>query len=126
MIFIITLVLICILMYVYWRFFFFFRDPERNIPPGNNLVSPADGTIVYVKKIEKDVVPISIKNKKEITLNEIFKLDIPKAEPSYLVGIFMHPTSVHVNRAPISGTVEKIVYNKSKNLPMTLMWWRVL
>ena len=39
----------------------------------------------------------------------------------------MHPTSVHVNRAPIDGRIVEQKYIKNnKNLPMTLMWWRVL
>ena len=123
---IIIIVLIFLITYCFWKFFFFYRDPERNIPVGENIVSPADGTIVYIKKIEGNIVPISIKNKKIIKLEEIFKYNPNTSQFSYLVGIFMHPTSVHVNRAPISGTIEKIVYTKGKNLPMTFMWWRVL
>ncbi len=114
------------LVYLYWRFFFFFRDPNRAIPPGKNIVSPADGTVVYIKKIEGAVLPISVKSKKEIRLEEILKYTPEPLESSYLIGIFMHPTSVHVNRAPISGTVQKVIYTPSKNEPMTAMWWRVL
>jgi phosphatidylserine decarboxylase len=122
----VSVLLIILIIYCYWRFFFFYRDPDRNVPSGNNIVSPADGTIVYIKIIDNDVVPISIKKNRSIKLEEIFKCKINSLEKSYLVGIFMHPTNVHVNRAPISGKVEKITYTKSKNLPMTIMWWRVL
>ncbi len=65
---------VLIIIYLYWRFLFFYRNPERKIPSGNNIVSPADGTVVYVKKIEGSSVPLSIKNKKVIKLDEIFKL----------------------------------------------------
>ena len=121
----IIILIFFIAVYLFWRFNFFFRDPSRIIPSGDSIVSPADGTIVYIKKIKNGVVPISIKKKKEIQLNEISKLDIPNND-YYIIGIFMHPTSVHVNRAPIEGMVKKIVYTKARNLPMTLMWWRVL
>jgi len=113
-------------IYIWWRFFFFFRDPNRAIPEGNNIVSPADGTIVYVKDVQNKEIPLAIKKGSNIRLSEIFDL-LPEQENDWtLIGIFMHPTSVHVNRAPISGTIEKIFYRKSNNLPMTLMWWRVL
>lgn len=112
-------------IFIYWRYFFFFRDPDRVIPEGDNIVSPADGTVVYVKKVEKGIVPVSIKKRREIKLEEILKTIIPQ-DTYYIVGIFMHPTSVHVNRAPIDGEVSQIFYTKGGNLPMTAMWWRVL
>src|SRR3990167_636846 len=97
---IILFLLLIGLLYTYWRFLFFFRDPERKIPDGDNIVSPADGAVVYIKKINSVNVPISIKNKKEIKLDEIFKGEII-SRPYYLVGIFMHPINVHVNRSPV-------------------------
>ena len=121
-----TLIIILFLIYIYWRFFFFYSDPDRKTPSGENIVSPADGTVVYITEIKDNVVPISIKNKKLISLEEIFKYRVDKSQSSYLVGIFMHPTSVHVNRAPIAGTIEEIIYTIGRNLPMTFMWWRVL
>jgi phosphatidylserine decarboxylase len=125
--FLILVLLILTAIYIYWRFFFFFRNPERTIPLGNNIVSAADGTVVYIKEFKGDLVPISIKKKRNIKLVEIFKMSFEQSHESmYLIGVFMHPTSVHVNRAPISGKVEKVVYTKNKNLPMTMMWWRVL
>ena len=56
--------LVFIFIWIYWRYYYFFRDPERKIPKGNNIVSPADGRIEYVKKIKKNIVPISVKKKK--------------------------------------------------------------
>ena len=90
------------------------------------MVSPADGTVVYVRKVSNNLVPISIKAKKEIKLDEITKHDHLGENPYYIIGIFMHPTDVHVNRAPISGMVKNIVYTKAKNFPMTMMWMRIL
>ena len=63
----------------------FFRDPERVTPAGDNLIiAPADGEVVVVRQIEE---------------NEYLK------GPAQLVSIFMSPLDVHVNRFPISGTV---------------------
>ncbi len=118
--------LILFSIFLYWKFYFFFRNPKRIIPDGNNIVSPADGTVVYIRKVDSSSVPISIKGKKEIKLDEIAKIGSLKEFPYYIIGIFMHPTSVHINRAPIAGVIKKITYTRGNNLPMTLMWWRVL
>lgn len=116
-----------IILFLYWRFFQFFRDPERKIPAGNNIVSPADGTVVYVKLVKKGQVPISIKKGRDIKITDLLKSEsLIKEEDVIMVGIFMHPTSVHINRSPISGKVVNIRKYRNKNLPMTIMWWRVL
>ena len=125
-IYLVILAVLIICVFIYWKLFFFYRDPERTIPKGNNIVSAADGTVVYVRQVDDLSVPISIKGKKEIKLEEIVKFGSLDKSPYYIVGVFMHPTDVHVNRSPISGTVKKIIYTRGKNLPMTLMWWRVL
>ena len=73
---------------------YFFRDPERTVPQGAGaVVSPADGRVIVVK--------------------DIF-------EPTYLkqevkqISIFLSVFNVHVNRSPISGTVETVKYNPGK------------
>lgn len=75
---------------------YFFRDPERAIPaePGL-LLSPADGKIVAVGRASQG-----------------------EAQPSgTLVSIFLSVFDVHVNRAPISGTVVDVRYQPGKFLP---------
>ncbi len=73
---------------------YFFRDPERFIPPEEQaIVSPADGKVIIVKKIEDDVYL-----KQEV----------------YKISIFMNIFNVHVNRAPFSGKVEQIIYTPGK------------
>jgi phosphatidylserine decarboxylase len=68
----------------------FFRDPERTPPPGDNLViAPADGRIVLIKDIQE---------------GEYLRADAVQ------VSIFMSPLNVHVNRFPVSGTVEYFKY----------------
>jgi phosphatidylserine decarboxylase len=110
--------------YVYWRYFYFFRDPRRVITQDESaLVSPADGTVIYIKEVLTDEVLFCTKLGRKISLQEYCAAQEFQT-PCYLVGIFMHPTGVHVNRAPISGEIEKVDYLQGKNLPMTLTWWR--
>ena len=33
------------------------KDPEREIPDGRVIVSPADGTVLYVRKIRDGIIP---------------------------------------------------------------------
>jgi len=74
---------------------YFFRDPERMTPPGEDIiVSPADGKIM---EIVTDADPF---------LSEAFTR----------VTIFLSVFNVHVNRAPIGGTVEKKRYDPGKML----------
>ena len=62
----------------------FFRDPDRKIPEGNNIIiSPADGKVTTVTTIN----------------------DPDVGENSKLVSIFLNVFDVHANRVPISGKV---------------------
>lgn len=67
----------------------FFRDPDRKIPTESGvIVSPADGRVVQV--VEEN----------------------PEGQRVRRVSIFMSPLDVHVNRAPISGTIREVSYQK--------------
>ena len=69
---------------------FFFRDPERRVPEGDNIfVSPADGRILQVQTVTEE------KFLKSTAIE---------------ISIFMSPLNVHVNRAPCAGVVESVVY----------------
>src|SRR5215472_9414588 len=59
---------------------YFFRDPERAIPSGPVAVSPADGKVIAVVA-------------ESPTVNRLT--------------IFLNIFDVHVNRAPIAGTIDK-------------------
>ena len=93
-----------VLVYISWRYWWFFRNPHRHIPPDENIVSPADGKVVYVKRVRPNMPVISIKKKKDIYISDILRGGIK--EPSLLIGVFMSPLSVHYNRVPVSGTVK--------------------
>ncbi|MBU0701907.1 phosphatidylserine decarboxylase [bacterium] len=86
-----TIVILFAGMYIWWRFYYFFRDPERKIPAGDNIVSPADGTIVYVKEINEGQIPMSVKKGKEIRLEEIANIQHNRFNKGYIIGIFMSP-----------------------------------
>ncbi|MFE7120460.1 phosphatidylserine decarboxylase [Streptomyces sp. NPDC057654] len=58
----------------------FFRDPEREIPEGR-VLSPADGVVQSI---------------------------MPWKDGRTRVAIFMSPLNVHVNRAPMGGTVRSV------------------
>jgi phosphatidylserine decarboxylase len=73
---------------------YFFRDPERTGQRGERLViAPADGKVIMIVEVD---------------------------EPAYVGGkatrisIFMNVFNVHVNRYPVSGTVEYVHYNPGK------------
>ena len=76
---------------------YFFRDPERVTPIGDNLIlSAADGKVITIKPIDR--------------------IEFIGKEGT-LVSIFMSVFDVHVNRIPISGSVSYVKYNKGKFLP---------
>lgn len=77
--------------------FYFFRNPDRVTPTGENLIiAPADGIVSNIKP----VVP-----PKELGLGD---------EPMTRISIFMSVFNVHVNRSPVSGVVDKLNYRPGK------------
>jgi len=95
-------------LFVLWRVFYFFRDPERVPPPGDDVLAPADGYVVYAHAVRAGEVPVAIKARRTIPLEELTALPGLGGEGT-LVGIFMTPASVHVNRAPIGGVIRRRV-----------------
>lgn len=75
----------------------FFRNPNREITltDDNIVYAPADGKIVTVE----EVVEVEYFNAKRLQ-----------------VSIFMSPVNVHVNRNPVSGTVNYFRYHPGKYL----------
>ena len=75
---------------------YFFRDPQRE-PPQDPLavVAPADGKVTRVSTIADG------------------------SDSPTLVSIFLSPLDVHINRAPIAGTVTNVAYTPGKFLMAT-------
>jgi phosphatidylserine decarboxylase len=66
----------------------FYRDPERT-PDGDGLVAPADGRVKVIRDEHERL----------------------------RVGVFMNVWDVHVNRAPLSGTVESVEHEPGAHRP---------
>ncbi len=76
--------------------FWFFRIPARTFTQGEQLlISPCDGKVVVIEETHE---------------SEYFK------DQRIQVSIFMSPLNVHVNRYPMSGTVQYARYHKGKYL----------
>jgi phosphatidylserine decarboxylase len=94
-------ILAFLLVFVGW----FFRNPDREVPSGEDLVvSPADGLVVVVKKIDLASIPAFGPEKGEGTL----------------VSIFLSVFDVHVNRSPIGGVITRSEYRRGKFLVASL------
>lgn len=79
---------------------YFFRNPERVVPSQDDaVVAPADGKVVFVGQVQEE---------------RCFKGETVK------VSIFMSVFNVHVNRAPFSGKVVDMFYNKGQFLNASL------
>lgn len=124
-------IVICILLilisgFLFWRYVWFFRNPPRHAPLGPNVVSPADGTVVYVKELEPDQEVIVIKKGVSASINDIVREDVQ--ETKLLIGIFMSPFDVHYNRSPISGKIDFIHHHppRTRNLHMGHMHFRTI
>ena len=85
----------------------FYRDPKRHAPKGNSIVAPADGRVISIIAISKNSVKI-----KKGFLGKIRALTRDIAKECYVISIFMSPLDVHINRAPIDGTVKAVKYKK--------------
>lgn len=101
--------LLAIVVRAYERWYFP-RDPHRDVDPQARVVSPADGRIVYVARVEHGTVPIAVKNRRRIPLDEIVKGD-NRPPAGTLIGIFMSPSDVHYQRSPIAGVVSEVTYH---------------
>lgn len=75
---------------------YFFRDPLRQVPKdlkSGDVLSPADGKVMMIEEVQE---------------NEFIK------GPAKVIGIFLSPLNVHVNRVPISGQVKYYQYIKGE------------
>ena len=89
-------------------------------------MSPADGTVVYVEKLEPGRDVISVKSGIEITIEDMLQEHV--GLPKLLIGVFMSPFDVHYNRAPLDSVVEAIRRHpaKKRNINMRTMHLRTL
>jgi phosphatidylserine decarboxylase len=84
----------------------FFRDPVRVTPQGDGwIVAPADGLVTLIRQIEPP---------RELVQDD--GSGGPGLMPGAVtrISIFMSVFDVHINRAPIGGTVRRVVYIPGK------------
>ena len=79
----------------------FFRDPIRVTPRGSGIIAaPADGLVTMIAAVPPP--------------RELIGEDALPPEPVTRVSIFMSVFDVHINRAPIGGTISRVVYISGK------------
>lgn len=82
-------IFVLVTVYVIW----FFRDPERPVPPEGFGLAPADGRVIAIEDVP----------------------DNPYTNaPAKKVSIFMSLFNVHVNRIPINGRLQAQIYFPGK------------
>jgi len=78
-------------------FLFFFRDPDRQVPTGPNLVlSPADARVMVAGELPWPGAP---------------------AGEWKVISMFLSPMDVHINRTPVAGTVRHVEFHPGQFFP---------
>jgi phosphatidylserine decarboxylase len=93
---IVKLVLLTLSVFLISFTLWFFRDPIRHLPDNitdNDIISPGDGKVMMIEETEE---------------GEFFKSKVK------MIGIFLSPLNVHVNRIPVSGKVTFYQYIKGE------------
>lgn len=120
----------------------FWRDPDRPIPRDENvLVSPADGHVMFVRReratgrrpnkeqlasgecesdtLTGDWYPEPLEHPLQFETEQRFE-PVKGGEESnddvFRIAIFMSPLDVHVNRAPLAGTLHRMEHRAGKGL----------
>jgi phosphatidylserine decarboxylase len=107
--------LICIAALTIFRFY---RNPQRyHKANANDILSPADGFVTYITRIESGDIPVSTKGGKEFRINELMKVS-DVSTPCWLIGITMTLFDVHYIRSPIRGEVILNHYTKGRFLSL--------
>lgn len=90
------------LMLLAFGVFAFFRDPERVVPQIEAaIIAPADGMVTSISEVEPPL---------ELQIEDGSGIAGLAAGPVTRVSIFMSVFDVHINRAPVGGTVRRVVY----------------
>ncbi len=84
----------------------FFRDPVRVTPRDDRfIIAPADGLVTLIQKVPPPA---------EMCVDDGSGAPVMDNEPVTRVSIFMSVFDVHINRAPIGGTIRRLVYIPGK------------
>ena len=81
----------------------FFRNPERKIPKNSNyIISSADGRVCL---IDNAIPPEEV----ELGSNQMLR-----------ICVFMNVFNVHINRSPVEGKIDNIIYKRGSFLNASL------
>ncbi len=84
----------------------FFRDPERIVPQQDRaIIAPADGLVSLICEVEPP---------RELQLDDAAGGRGLGAGPLTRISIFMSVFDVHINRAPVGGSVRRVIYIPGK------------
>jgi phosphatidylserine decarboxylase len=96
----------------------FYRNPIRiSDAPEDEMLSPADGNVIYLKKCRPKEMPANSKNGRTALLSEFSGTDLLNNE-YWHIGINMTPFDAHRNSAPIEGTIEMVEHFKGEFLSL--------
>jgi len=98
----IIIFIVCSLCFLWY----FHRNPKRAISEDPDIIlSPADGRIVYIKKIKKGSVIESVKKGKNMKLTDLTGMNDIKwnQKSGWIIGVEMRLFDVHITRAPVKG-----------------------
>jgi phosphatidylserine decarboxylase len=73
------------------------------------MVSPADGTVVYVRQVAPGEPVVSIKQDLAATIEDLVRTDVGGTK--LVIGIFMSPFDVHYNRAPLTARIDFVQHH---------------
>lgn len=115
------------LTFLAWRFYYFFRDPVRKPPEGRVLLAPADGYLLYARRVTGGEVPSPIKKGVPVPLDEWIG-KVPATGDGTLIGIYMTAFDVHYIRSPVPGQVSRVVPRPAigENLHQTRTFVRLI
>lgn len=86
--------------------FAFFRDPERVVPQDDRaIIAPADGLVSLIMEVEPPA---------ELMVDDGSGTAGLAPGKVTRISIFMSVFDVHINRAPIAGTVQRVIYIPGK------------
>ena len=105
------LLLICSILFLAFVFTMirFWRVPRRRVTAvAGQIISPADGRVIYIKNLTAGEIPESVKRTVPSRLEELTKTPLLN-DGGWHIGINMTPFDVHKNCAPVTG---KIILNR--------------
>jgi len=96
------------------------KDPERTPPTGRVMVSPADGTVIYIRRVLENTISEVVKKGVPVPIIEHLKTaSVSPLKDGYLIGIYMNTQGVHVNRVPDHGILKKQFIFNGPHMNMT-------